>query len=118
MNGARKSTILLQSLDRTLLAQVLALLPANQVEFATRLRTSIECPTSAELHSVLVEFRNQHDAQASEFKLKFQAPPGQATAFEPPPEIPAAETQPSLAAVPVQPVAKPTAPSQQAPVTD
>lgn len=57
MNGVRKAVVLLTSLDKALAAQILALLPRDQVERATLAIASAATPAAEELSSVLVEFR-------------------------------------------------------------
>jgi flagellar motor switch protein FliG len=59
MDGVRKTAILLQSLDRTLVARVLAMLPRDQAEIAMRISANIQPVTDGELNSALREFKSR-----------------------------------------------------------
>lgn len=62
MNGVRKTEILLQCLDRTLVVKVLALLPNDHVDVAIRASVRADTATSDELNSVLREFKLRFNA--------------------------------------------------------
>jgi flagellar motor switch protein FliG len=65
MNGVRKAAILLLSLDKSLAAQILALLPRDQLEAATIAVARAENPQAEELSSVLVEFKTRLQSKPS-----------------------------------------------------
>ncbi|MBS0203348.1 MAG: hypothetical protein JSS49_10645 [Planctomycetes bacterium] len=64
MNGARKAAVLLTSLDRDLAAQILALLPRDQVERATLAIANAANPAAEELSCILVEFKAKLKSRA------------------------------------------------------
>ena len=102
MNGARKAAVLLTSLDKALAAQILALLPRDQVERATLAIASSANPAADEVSSVLVEF-----------KTKFQSRPvlhrspglARESLSQPRVESPIMESTPRF---PLPPVSKPS----------
>lgn len=63
MNAARKAAILLLSLDKALAAQILGLLPRDQVESATYAVASAENVTLEEQSAVLREFKQLFQTQ-------------------------------------------------------